>query len=571
MPTYDELKDAFDKAWRTHDYEFALTCISEMLTRFRDSKNQLWQIRDFVVAPVYSNLAAAFEADDVLKMMDRVSKRILAKEGKGTRSIELADERRSTVLAMRWLRHQVELSARIELKALISLAETDNIGKVKSRLTSMERAGSVHLIGSTVHAGPARDRQFLPMGNEIGGVPVLRPYMNTESEMDDTQRLFYSRFETRFRAGEHVELENQWSYAFVLRNKLEAEHDGDALATRALYAQFEEEYPDSPLTGYVQSIDADRHFELGEWQSGFDLLLPYISLDVYLTLASVVRDSRLHSATVSHWTSSGRKTTRASKPLLEKIDIALQDLLDASHEELGRSVIVDLWHRLIVDREPGALGPSIADEFGGFITQPEIDEFLGHHDRMVSTAVSPEMEKLEREHGIFEAMEAIRNAPEEPPEPGEISWPVPYCNSYWFEQIARARIQSLYRDAENIVRTGAGMPRVGEGWISEVLLLQSVREAFPELHVQHQGRPAWLGQQSLDVYLPDQNIAIEYQGAQHSGPVARWGGLPGYERQLERDARKRRLCLENGCALIEVFPGYEIESVLESIRGAIRR
>ncbi|WP_434616646.1 hypothetical protein [Arthrobacter sp. A5] len=41
--------------------------------------------------------------------------------------------------------------------------------------------------------------------------------------------------------------------------------------------------------------------------------------------------------------------------------------------------------------------------------------------------------------------------------------------------------------------------------------VRSVREAFPERRVIHQSRPSWLGQQSLDIYLPDQNIGIEYQ------------------------------------------------------------
>ena len=113
------------------------------------------------------------------------------------------------------------------------------------------------------------------------------------------------------------------------------------------------------------------------------------------------------------------------------------------------------------------------------------------------------------------------------------------------------------------------MPSVGEGWISEVLLLRSVREAFPERRVVHQGRPNWLGQQSLDIYLPDHNIGIEYQGAQHSGPVSRFGGGLAYERQLERDARKRGLCLANGCQFIEVYPGYDLDAVLAEIREAI--
>jgi hypothetical protein len=115
------------------------------------------------------------------------------------------------------------------------------------------------------------------------------------------------------------------------------------------------------------------------------------------------------------------------------------------------------------------------------------------------------------------------------------------------------------------------MPSVGEGWVSEVLLLKLVREAFPEVRVVHQGRPEWLGQQSLDIYIPDHNVGIEYQGAQHSGPVSLFGGDLAYQRQVERDTRKRALCHSNGCELIEVHPGYELSEVVEQIRQAIGR
>ena len=67
----------------------------------------------------------------------------------------------------------------------------------------------------------------------------------------------------------------------------------------------------------------------------------------------------------------------------------------------------------------------------------------------------------------------------------------------------------------------------------------------------------WLGRQTLDFYLPDYNIAIECQGAQHYHPV-RWGGqnmseqdaLDNFKLVIHNDRRKKDKCLKNHCNLI---------------------
>jgi hypothetical protein len=223
-----------------------------------------------------------------------------------------------------------------------------------------------------------------------------------------------------------------------------------------------------------------------------------------------VKDTRLQVATVEYWTTQGRTVTPTFRERLPEVQIALQDLLDAYHDDRGTSFVEDLWTRLIVQRRPGERGANVEGEFAGFITQQEIDNFLKYHD-----------EAAHHREGLVAIPVSVS--------PELINWPVPYCHTYWFEQIIRARIQAFYRDAENIARRLEGIPAVGEGWVSEMLLLKSVCDAFPDVRVLHQGRPAWLGQQSLDIYFPDHNIGVEYQGAQHSGPVSYFGGEEAYE------------------------------------------
>lgn len=63
----------------------------------------------------------------------------------------------------------------------------------------------------------------------------------------------------------------------------------------------------------------------------------------------------------------------------------------------------------------------------------------------------------------------------------------------------------------------------------------------------------WLKNKSelpLDFYLPDYNIAIECQGAQHYKPIDVMGGEKRYIEQTERDKLKLKLCEEHGVKIL---------------------
>lgn len=64
--------------------------------------------------------------------------------------------------------------------------------------------------------------------------------------------------------------------------------------------------------------------------------------------------------------------------------------------------------------------------------------------------------------------------------------------------------------------------------------------------------PEWLGKQSLDFYLPEYNVAIEYQGEQHFNNSRSFGSDPiEFEKiTTERDLRKKQLCEDNGIKLL---------------------
>ena len=102
------------------------------------------------------------------------------------------------------------------------------------------------------------------------------------------------------------------------------------------------------------------------------------------------------------------------------------------------------------------------------------------------------------------------------------------------------------REAENRVRDILGVPRIGEGWISETELHRAICLLLPAHEVLREASPSWLGRQRLDIYVPDLRLAIEYQGKQHFSAVEHFGGEEGLAETLRRDRRKRSLCTANG-------------------------
>lgn len=135
--------------------------------------------------------------------------------------------------------------------------------------------------------------------------------------------------------------------------------------------------------------------------------------------------------------------------------------------------------------------------------------------------------------------------------------------------VIQSQANAIFRDAENQVRVAQGLLRVGEGWFSETQLYTQIRASLTGIYVQQHARPKWLAPQHFDVYLPRHNIAIEFQGSQHFGPVAFFGGEATFAKQLERDARKRAASESNGCYLIEVRAGYNLASLIEEIQTVI--
>lgn len=125
---------------------------------------------------------------------------------------------------------------------------------------------------------------------------------------------------------------------------------------------------------------------------------------------------------------------------------------------------------------------------------------------------------------------------------------------------------NLLREAENNLRIKIGGKKIGEGHISETELYYLIKNYFKHLKVIHHGRPKFLGRQHFDIWIPEINTAIEYQGIQHDKPIDFFGGEKGFKENLERDKLKRKKCEENNIHLIEIRPNYVFEDVVKKIK-----
>ena len=140
------------------------------------------------------------------------------------------------------------------------------------------------------------------------------------------------------------------------------------------------------------------------------------------------------------------------------------------------------------------------------------------------------------------------------------------------DELVHAAISSeagrILREAENKYRLHIGAKKIGESWISETELFYKLQQHFKEKVVVQHGRPNWLGRQHFDIWFPEENIAVEYQGAQHDKAVDYFGGEKAFLANQKRDLMKREKCKNNNCTLIEVRPGYDLKTVIKEIEKA---
>lgn len=107
---------------------------------------------------------------------------------------------------------------------------------------------------------------------------------------------------------------------------------------------------------------------------------------------------------------------------------------------------------------------------------------------------------------------------------------------------------TLFWNAENLLRSRHNLPKIGEGWLSEMLMYELISSNYPDSI--HHFSPNWLKHQHFDVFIPSLKLAFEYQGKQHYEPVDFFGGNEGFLDNIRRDTQKFDLSNKNHIRII---------------------
>lgn len=132
-------------------------------------------------------------------------------------------------------------------------------------------------------------------------------------------------------------------------------------------------------------------------------------------------------------------------------------------------------------------------------------------------------------------------------------------------------ITFLSKKAENKAREIIGVPRIGEGWVSETELFRKLEIEFPDTKVIQHGRPIWLGRQHFDIWFPNWKIAVEYHGRQHFEPVEFFGGEKAFHKTVERDKRKADLSKRHDVKLLIVTEADNQDDIVQDIKNILKK
>jgi very-short-patch-repair endonuclease len=113
--------------------------------------------------------------------------------------------------------------------------------------------------------------------------------------------------------------------------------------------------------------------------------------------------------------------------------------------------------------------------------------------------------------------------------------------------------------------SGQGCPACAESKLEKEMANVLIKE---NVKFEREKKFSWLGLQSLDFYLPEHKIAIECQGIQHFKVVEHFGGEKGFEYRKNNDAKKLKLCTENGIKLL-YYSSFEYPNVYKDTNKLI--
>lgn len=398
-------------------------------------------------------------------------------------------------------------------------------------------------------------------------VPAWAEYGPSLDNATKEQRDFYNKWKECYMKNVCIDIHGQITYIFVYlyevvekfkNNKDISFIEYEFGKIRNMYGMY------NYIIRYLDIWIVDSYLFIGDYDKAWDSLIKidrenFMSLEKYISIQDILliknncKNTHINSeeflliCSKSQLTDFGRQNIDNLKYTM---DIELKKFKDDRNKNVVDFLLNQINIENLTDRDF-----SILEEW--YINEDEFKELKCHYINIYS--------KKSKCRGVYRKS-VFLNVPKSRDTVKYLECPqIPtmVLNGLKYKLI------KLLREFENIYRESIGGSRIGEGWISETNLYYQIKDYFNKLKVKQHKSPRWLGKQHFDIYMPNVNIAIEYQGEQHSKPVDIFGGLESYKNQLVRDKKKQDLAIKNKCNLIYVYPNYNIDEVISIINNII--
>jgi len=391
------------------------------------------------------------------------------------------------------------------------------------------------------------------------GVPHWQhQYVFSKRDLENAsheQKQFYKTFKQKFKNDEFLDLEGNDNYSFILFYDLleEKSQRENILELQVYFKKLEKHYPKTKnytQRAVIEKMESHEDFE-NAWRLKYKE--QYIGVQTIIEYEEKLQRSLLDGELMvklggfSHLTEFGQNNIDKIKPFavnqlktyendkgMKFFELFFQN--GKPHQTTERTLISDKKSILNLFRKRKQELPNPRYD-ADYYKQFYLSEAEYYHYK-----------------AIDDSQEHLNRLPDMP---------------HVVEKAIFNQCRLILKKAEDLYRESTGMPKIGEGWISETELYYRIADTFSDHEVIHHGSPSWLGRQHLDIYFPKLNIGVEYQGAQHYVAVDFFGGQEALEKTIERDKAKRKKCEENDCHLIIVDEGYDYEVVKEKIESII--
>jgi len=405
-------------------------------------------------------------------------------------------------------------------------------------LSEIEVAGKIQFWNDNKNRKAIIEKEKLGLSKSELNVPYWKhQYIYSFDEIKNAnqeQKSFYSHFKKKFENDKFLDLEGNDNYSFVLYYDF-LSHYYNHKQINILQNQFSEIEKYYPKTGNYISLSIIQELEKkGDFESAWEFIKmrEYVSVKTVWEYQNKLKKRILNGNLIAQLSGFSHLTLFGQKNINEIKEHIIEYL--ETYEKENNSTFFELFfedQKLFKSTNTNNYDSSYYSKY--YLSESEYNFYKEIDDNQEKSG----FENLGLKHVVEKAI----------------------LNQFRY----------IIGKAEDIYREKIGMPKVGEGWISETELFYKITKNFKEFNIVHHGKPKWLGRQHIDIYFTELNIAIEYQGSQHYEPTDFFGGIEAFERTKERDENKRKLCLENNCELIYVNERYEFEEIKLKIEQAI--